>query len=76
MRLTHRIHRFERQLPKPVPQCAGCGYPTTAKLMNYVITKHANPLPTCPICHRPMDEDGTPIGGHYKRIILNRPDLV
>jgi len=48
----------------------------TERYLGYHLTRHAEPLPTCPICHRPLAEDGTPIDGHYKRLILDRGDVV
>ena len=74
--MAHRLHRLEGKLPKPVPQCAGCGYPATKKLIQYIVTRHSNPLPRCPECDKPLAEDGTPIDGHYKRIILSGGDVV
>ena len=75
MSLHHQLKRLERHLPKPEPQCAGCGYPKKARLL-YVITRDDNPLPTCSVCHRPLDEDGIPIDSNCKWIVLDRGDVV
>ena len=73
MKLHHRLIKLERL--QPPPSCHGCGYPATARIQ-YVITRNSDPLPTCPVCHRPLGEDGAPIDGPYKRIILDRGDVV
>lgn len=38
----------------------------------YIITEHADPLPRCSACGRPLNEDGVPLHTPYKRIILPR----
>lgn len=68
MKFTHRVRRLESVM-RPEPSCPGCGYPQRAQI-RVILTEHDDPLPTCTVCRRPLDEEGAPIHTPYTRIIL------
>jgi NAD-dependent SIR2 family protein deacetylase len=55
--------------------CLHCGYPRTG-VHRVVVRPDASPLPTCPKCGQPLDDDGVPLHTLCKRIILEHPELV
>jgi len=67
MKLHHRLAKLERL--QPPPSCIGCGYPAKAKL-RVMFTKVRGPLPTCPVCQRPLDDEGRPLHTPYTRISI------
>lgn len=68
--ITTRILKLEQMHP-PSRDCRGCGYPSSGQI-RVVVTENSDPLPTCPTCERPLDDDGAPLHTPFKWIILPR----
>jgi hypothetical protein len=74
-RIYSRLAKLELIRASLPNSCRTCGYPQRGA-ERVVVTSHTNPLPTCESCGQPLDVDGVPLHTPYKRVILDRPDLV
>ena len=72
MRSIHtRLEKLEMIKAAQPVNCPGCGYPERL-VIRVVCTDHDDPMPTCKVCGRHLDEDGMPLPNHYKRYIRGK----
>ena len=68
-RIGPRLEKLEQRQALVPKNCSACGFPQTG-VRRVIIAERDDPLPTCQICDRPLDETGAPLHTPYAHIVL------